>query len=114
MFGLFDYGWLNIGSLIFGLAAWFIPALTIVQLKKAMTKFSITKLLLSIAACSIALWFQIFYINHLVTLQDWTALMDTISTVTQISAILVIVTIALNVISVILLSKHKVINEKQF
>lgn len=114
MFGLFDYGWLNIGSLIFGLAAWFIPALTIVQLKKEMTKFSITKLLLSMAACSIALWFQISYINHLVTLQDWTALMDTTSTLAQISAILVIVTIALNVISVILLSKHKVINENQF
>lgn len=74
MFGLFDYAWLNIGSLIFGLVAWLIPALTIVQLKKEMTKFSITKLLLSLGACSIALWFQISYINHLVTLQDWTGL----------------------------------------
>lgn len=112
MFGLFDYGWLNISSLIFGLAAWFIPALTIVQFKKEITKFSLTKLLLSITACSIALWFQISYINHLVTLQDWTALMDTTSTVTSISAIFVIVTITLNIISVIVLFKNKVFESK--
>lgn len=47
MFDSFDYGWLNVGSLILGLVAWFIPVVSIVRYKKRKTKFPFVLPLLS-------------------------------------------------------------------
>ncbi|WP_267462108.1 hypothetical protein [Carnobacterium viridans] len=34
MFNLLGYGWLTLGSLVFGLIAWFIPVFSIMRHKK--------------------------------------------------------------------------------
>lgn len=101
MLNSFDYGLLNLGSLVLGLIAWLIPIFTIIRRKKKQTNNSIVTLL-SMGACTIALWFQIFYINFLVKINDWSALMDTIGTLTWVAAILLVVTIILNSISITL------------
>lgn len=108
MFELFDYGWLNVGSLVLGLIAWLIPIVSIMQHKKGKNKFSLILSLLSVGACAIALWFQISYNNYLVQIQDWTALMDTTSTLNWVSAVLLIVTVVLNSISAMMTYKYPV------
>ncbi|MER2226985.1 MAG: hypothetical protein ABS916_08035 [Carnobacterium sp.] len=101
MLNLFDYGWLNLGSLVLGLIAWFIPIFNIIRRKKRGNS-QLTMIVLSMGSCATALWFQISYTNYLVTIQDISALMDTTSTLNWISAVLLIVTITLNVTSIIL------------
>ena len=59
----------------------------------------------SISACVIALYFQILYNNYLVRIEDWSALMDTSKSVVQLSFLLAIVTIVLNIISAIVYIK---------
>lgn len=107
MVELFDYGWLNVGSLVLGLIAWFIPVVNIIQHKKG-KKFSLILSLLSMGACVIALWFQISFNNYLVQIQDWTALMDTTNTLNWVSAVLLIVTVVLNNISAMMTYKYSV------
>lgn len=58
--------------------------------------------ILSMSSCSISLCFQILYNHHLVEIQDWSALMDTTGALVLVSSVLVIVTIALNIISMFL------------
>lgn len=105
MFDSFDYGWLNLISLVLGLIAWLIPASIIIQAKKRKLKIPFIMLLLSMGACGIALWCQISYNNYLVQIQDWTALMDTTSTLNWVSAVLLIVTVVLNSISAMMIYK---------
>lgn len=45
---------------------------------------------------------QIFYNNHLVKIEDWSALMDTTGAVAFVSAVLLTVTIILNAITLII------------
>lgn len=91
-----DYGLLNRGSLLFGVIAVILPIINLMRENKSINKnWSI----LSIAsACAISLFMQIFYINHLVNIEDWTAMMDTLSTVALASALLLVITITLNAI----------------
>jgi cytochrome c oxidase subunit 4 len=44
---------------------------------------------------------QIFYTNHLVKIEDWSALMDTSQAVAFVAALLLVVTIILNAITLI-------------
>nr|WP_229677370.1 hypothetical protein [Psychrobacillus lasiicapitis] len=53
----------------------------------------------SMIACAISLCFQIFYNAYLVQTEDWSALMDTSYATASAAAVLLIVTILLNVIS---------------
>ena len=57
--------------------------------------------IVSISACAVSLCFQIFYTYHLVLIEDWAALMDTTRAVALAASVLVIVTIILNVITMI-------------
>ena len=93
-----NYGLLNKGSLLFGLIALIIPIINLMWENKSINKkwgiFSIA----SASACAISLCMQIFYINHLVNIEDWTAMMDTLNTVALASGLLLVITITLNVI----------------
>lgn len=99
MVNLFDYGWLNVGSLILGLIAWIIPTFNIMRRKKRGNNHSIPTLL-SMGSCAVALWFQLFYNIYLIEINDYTALLDTVGTLNWVAAILISVTIILNVISI--------------
>lgn len=98
---------LMLGSLILGLIAWIFPVINLMLYKKYENRNWAMLSFLSISACAISLCFQIFYNNHLVKIGDWSALMDTAGAVTFVSAVLLIVTIILNTITVIIYSHRK-------
>ena len=92
-------GLLNLGSLVLGLIAWIIPIVNLMRDKQQKNQNWVALSVISISACSISLCFQIFYAYHKVTVEDWSALMDTMYAVVFASAILVIITIILNAIT---------------
>ncbi|MBA9029308.1 hypothetical protein [Peribacillus huizhouensis] len=96
MIGLF-----NLGSLILGLIAWILPVVNLMRYKKHDHWNSVVPSIMSIGACAISLCFQILYNYHLVKIEDWSALMDTTSAVAFVAAVLLIVTIILNAITLI-------------
>jgi amino acid transporter len=94
-------GLLNLGSLVLGLIAWILPVTNIIRYKKHDHRKWVTLSIMSISACAISLCFQIFYNYHLVKIEDWSALMDTTDAVAFVAAVLLIVTIILNGISLL-------------
>ncbi|MEG2869772.1 MAG: hypothetical protein RR894_18730 [Terrisporobacter sp.] len=102
-----DYGWLNIGSLLFGLIAIIIPIIKFIMQDKSDSKNLGILPGISISACAISLCMQILYANHLVNIQDWTALMDLTDTVAKVSVGLLIATITLNIITYITYNRKK-------
>lgn len=98
------YSLLNLGSLILGLVAWILPVTNLVQRNKNHKKLLLYATV-SMSACGLALFFQIVYLNYLVRLGDWTALIDTSGAVVWLSFTLVIVTLLLNIIAVTIYNK---------
>jgi cytochrome c oxidase subunit 4 len=102
----YGYGFLNLGSLLLGLIAWILPIINLNILNKAEHKNWFVFCITSISACAISLFLQILYNNHLVNIEDWSALMDTIRTVVLASSVLLVVTLMLNVITIIIYNKN--------
>lgn len=88
---------LMLGSLILGLVSWILPILSITKDNKNWATYSI----ISMSSCSIALVFQILYSNHMVKIEDLAALMDTSGTSAMLSVILLVITLILNILSLI-------------
>ncbi|MEO4054832.1 hypothetical protein [Solibacillus sp. CAU 1738] len=95
------FGLLNLGSLVLGLIAWILPVVNLMRYETHNNKNWITLSVMSISVCSLSLCFQILYIYHKVTVEDWSGLMDTMYAVAFASAALLIVTIVLNAITLI-------------
>lgn len=89
-------GLLNLGSLVLGLIAWVLPIIHLERRKRDNQNKGLTLLFMSFSACAISLCFQIFYQYHLVQIEDWSAIMDTMGGVALASGVLLIVTIVLN------------------
>lgn len=98
--------WLNLGSLILGLIAWILPVVSLIQRNKAGHRNWAVFSVASISACSISLCMQIFYTDHLVKIEDWSALMDTSSAVAMVTILLLTVTILLNAALLIVYRKN--------
>lgn len=97
-----NYGWLNIGSILFGLIAIAIPIINLMKKYNSNNESSSSREILSsvsISACAIALCMQILYVNHLVNIGDFVAMMDTFSIVVNASVVLLVATISLNIIN---------------
>lgn len=94
-------GLLNLGSLVLGLIAWTLPVVNLMRSKKHDYKNWVVLSIMSISACAISLCFQIFYNYHLVKIEDWSALMDTMYAVAVAATVLLFVTIILNAINLI-------------
>ena len=95
-------GLLNVASFVLGLTAWILPAMNLMRYRSNNNKNWITLSMLSLSACAISLCFQIFYNYHLVKIEDWGALMDTMYAVVFAATVLLIVTIILNAINLII------------
>lgn len=108
---MIDASWLNIGSLIFGAVAWIIPVVNLLRDKKERKWVALS--ISSFSACTIAICFQIFYTYHLVKIEDWTALMDTAGAMAFASATLVIVTILLNILTLILYRNQNALEDNR-
>lgn len=94
-------GLLNLGSLALGLIAWILPVVNLMRRGKHDHGNWIVLSVISLSACAISLCFQIFYNYHLVQIADWSALMDTTGVVACVAAVLLIITIILNTITLI-------------
>ena len=94
-------GLLNLGSLVLGLIAWVLPVVNLVRNKKHARRNWATLSMLSMSACAIALCFLIFYGYHLVRIEDWSALMDITNNVAFAAAVLVVVTLVLNAMTLL-------------
>lgn len=95
------YGLLNLSSLVLGLIAWTLPLVNLMGYKKDGHQNWAVLSMMSIGACATSLSFQIFYQHHLVTITDWSALMDTTDAVVFATTALLIGTILLNGISLL-------------
>jgi cytochrome c oxidase subunit 4 len=93
------YGLLNLGSLLLGLIAWIFPVINLVKSNTVEHKNRVVFSITSICACAISLYLQILYSNHLVKMEDWSALADTSRAVALVAAILLVFTITLNAIT---------------
>ena len=93
--------WFNVGSLVLGLVAWVLPIINLAKYNKAKNKNWIVLLFASMSACTISVLFQIVYQKHLVQIEDWSAIMDTIWGVLFVSTLLIAVTITLNLIAIV-------------
>jgi cytochrome c oxidase subunit 4 len=93
---------LNLGSLVLGLIAWLLPVINLMQFKRSNNNNWAVLSFLSISACAISLYFQILYNNYLVEIWDASALMDTTGASAFLSSVLLVVTIVLNIISIIM------------
>jgi len=102
--------WFNVGSLLLGLIAWILPIINLAKYNKAKHKNWVALLFASMSGCAISVLFQIVYQKHLVNVEDWSAVMDTIGGVLFVSTVLVAVTITLNLIAIV---KYRRINESQ-
>ena len=89
----------NLSSLMLGLCAWILPVVNIMRSGKNGHRDWVALCMISISACAISLCFQIFSLNQRVKVADWSALMDTMSGVACVSAVLLVVTIILNAIT---------------
>jgi cytochrome c oxidase subunit 4 len=92
---------LNLGSLVLGLIALILPIMNLMQYPKHDHRNWVALSVMSVSACAISLGFQIFYTYHLVKIEDWTALMDTTGSLALVAAVLLIITILLNTITLI-------------
>jgi cytochrome c oxidase subunit 4 len=99
--------WLNLGSLIFGLAAWILPVVRLAKRDKADRRKGPLLSALSFGACAVSLCMQILYNDHLVKIEDWSALLDTSHAVASVSCLLLAGTILGNAVSWILTSRGK-------
>ena len=91
-------GWLNLSSLVLGLIALILPSINIARYEKR-SKYWITFSIVSLSACSVSLFLQTFSFYERVKAKDWAALMDTMSVIASVPAILLIGTILLNAIT---------------
>lgn len=89
-------GMLNLASLAFGMIALLLPLTSLKKQKEQKAIVTIRYSFISMTACAFALLCQILYASHLVTLQDWSALLDTIPTVATVSMLLLTATLVLN------------------
>ena len=93
-----DIAWLNFGSLVLGLIAFILPLINVARYEK-LSKHWVTLSIVSLSACSISLFLQIYSFYERVKANDWAALMDTMDVIASVPAILLIVTIILNAIT---------------
>lgn len=94
-------GWLNLGSLVLGLIAWILPCINLMKHNKANPRNLVIFSVASVSACAISLCMQIFYTNHLVNTEDWSALMDTSPTLVVVASMLLVVTLILNAVTLV-------------
>lgn len=93
----------NIASLVLGLAAWAVPIAVIARAKTKGCGFSIV----SFSACALSLVFQIFEIRNRTHLEDWSAIMDTIDTLSWVVVVLFTMTVVLNIVAYHRISRTK-------
>lgn len=90
------YAWLNLGSIIFGLLAWILPILVSTKFNKNKNIHGTYLVYGGLVSAILSLLFVITYRQHLISVEDWSALMDTKSGFQLASVVMSVVAITLN------------------
>lgn len=98
--------YINLVSLILGLVAWLLPLICLMRGINRLGKYHHMVSTLSMTTCASALFLQMIYTQHLVRIRDWSALMDITDAVVFASAVLIGITVILNIVLVYI--SHKV------
>lgn len=101
-------GLLNPISFILGLIAWVLPIMNMMRYQKSDYRNWVVFSMISMGACALSLCLQIINIYDLVSIEDLSALMDTIGAVAIAASVLFIVTIILNAITLMVYRDRKV------
>jgi cytochrome c oxidase subunit 4 len=96
------FGLLNVASLILGLTAWILPLAFLTKLRDRGKIKHETIAYASVCCALAAIFCQMIYTNHLVDIEDVSALIDTNDAVLMVSTVLLIGTALLNIIIMIL------------
>ncbi|MDR2203117.1 MAG: hypothetical protein LBE76_02215 [Nitrososphaerota archaeon] len=97
---------LNFGSILLGLMAWILPIVNLAIANKAKHKNWAAFSIASLSACAIAVCMQLYNIVHMVNAEAWGSLMDTSNAMANVSLVLIVITITLNVITLIIYRKN--------
>ena len=98
--------WMNVSSIVLGLVGLIIPIIHFINYKKFSKKYNGLVHIISFVSCGVAIVFQNIYTDYLLKIEDWTAILDTYSTITKISIILLAIITALNLIVYIVSNKE--------
>ncbi|AFQ43973.1 hypothetical protein [Desulfosporosinus meridiei] len=94
----------GLGIILLGLIAWIFPIVNLARRKKSENKSWVAFSLTSVSACAITLFIQIVSLNHLVDIEDWSAIMDTTNALVLVSSVYLFITLALNLIAFLVYS----------
>ena len=86
-FRMYD-GWMNLASLLLGLAAWFLPLWGLRRQSRKAGAEAALWCWAGALCCAAALYFQLRYGDSYVQAGDWSALMDTSDTAVWLSGFL--------------------------
>jgi hypothetical protein len=95
-------GWLNLGSLVFGLIAWTLPIVNLIRTEKFDPRNWIVYFIISTSSCAISLLLQIYHYYFIVKNEDFSALIDTNGVVAFAASVFFVGTVMINVITLIL------------
>lgn len=91
--------WLNLGSLLLGLLSLALPCF-VICLHKRLQPLAVSLMsFFSLGACATSFVLQIFYNEHLTSINDWSALLDTAGALSRISGMLLLAALLLNAIA---------------
>lgn len=91
--------YLNIGSILLGAIAWMLPIADLARHGKSGPGDRAVFSIMSPIACSLSLFCVIVYLDHLVKIEDWSAIMDTSGAFVLASTVLIAGTVALNAVT---------------
>ena len=92
--------YLTFVSLLLGLLAWALPAISLMRYQTGGNKHWALFTIISVTACALALFSEMLYFQHLVRIEDFSAIMDITDGVILVATILLIVTIVLNTVTI--------------
>ncbi|MCL1965875.1 MAG: hypothetical protein FWF66_01370 [Candidatus Bathyarchaeota archaeon] len=93
-------------GLLLGLVAWLLPIINLAITNKAKNKNWMVWSILSVSICAIVLCMQLYFTNHLVDVEGWYSLMDFYSGLADVSLVLLVVTLALNAVTIFVYRKN--------
>ena len=94
--------WLNLGSLLLGLVAWFLPIISLARRKKTKNQNWIVYSMSSVSVCAISLYMKILYQSHLANIGDWAAISYILTSLVFVSSVLLVTTLVLNSIALVI------------
>ena len=94
-----SYEMLNLASVALGLIGWAIPVFQLGRMAKRKGGTGRYGHVLSMGACALALWCQIRYNEHLIDIEAWGAIVDTIDAVRKVALFLLVTTLVVNLVT---------------